>query len=190
MTSRVDMFGSGRPLTTAPTTSLSYSLSPRSRPASIQSTRAPGKRSCSFLTKSDPYSIRVSSSGRPPRLRSWYVKAPVPGPSSMTGPVAGSHGRVPELRRGGITSTWHRRRSPDFWNRQVSTHRARSPRRRRNDLHEIRWPLQACVRDLLQRRRRRRYSPCQGAAAQTLLSARTGRGSLSRTSGPSPARSS
>jgi len=70
MTLRGDMFRSGNPLTTAPTSLAPNRPDDPMRAASIQRTRAPGKRSCRVFTNSEPYSTRLRSDGLTPRLRS------------------------------------------------------------------------------------------------------------------------
>src|SRR5882762_2572372 len=80
---------SGRPLTTAPAALPPNSSTSFSRVASISRTRALGKRPFSRRTKSEPSSTRARLSSATPRAQRARVNAPVPAPSSMTGPVAG-----------------------------------------------------------------------------------------------------
>lgn len=89
MTFRGDIESTGRPLMTAPAPPASQRAASRRREASIQRTHALGKRISSSRAKSEPNSTRVRSCSGTPRLMSAWVNAPVPDPSSITGPVSG-----------------------------------------------------------------------------------------------------
>jgi hypothetical protein len=84
----------GSPLTTAPAVNSTGTEFPLSFAASISSINAEGNSERKRSANSVAFSTSTMSSSRTPRCNSALVNTPVPGPSSMTDPVAVEISRV------------------------------------------------------------------------------------------------